>query len=435
MIAQTKQYFRRLLRPGTGATLLLCGALLTSCAGFPLPIVSVTPTATARPTPTPTATPTPTPTPTATARPTLTPTATPTPAPTPTPIPAPGVGWVATVLGIGVSTSAKGMISETVQNYDPTTRRGRIIVTPPAGSGVVLFDISPNGRELAYAVETGFGATCYVAALDGSGSHAVAQIALGAGAAWEHDSRHLALSDGMHIILVDTVTGGQQTLTTFGGTPMFFSPNDAVLYYTTTTMGSSPGPLYTTTLFAVALATPQAPWQIVRIVGNLNPGFGLGAADYQFPTMLLPGPDGQTIYYYNPYLGIGVGGIYAVSVNGGTPRLIRSVGYPEGFAGSGALIAILPAPHGMELVELGASPAQDRVLIANIMPTPNTGFVPIVAVRPYGDAALAAGEVFAQGTFTAYVWYANLVTGQMSLVIRQPDIALFAIDGWDIVAP
>lgn len=86
-------------------------------------------------------------------------------------------------------------------------------------------------------------------------------------------------------------------------------------------------------------------------------------------------PDGQTIYYCNTGP-VGTAGLYAVNSDGTHSRILRQStngsdcgsGSPVGFAADNGLVVMAHLNGKFELIELGATPQQDRVMLADAAP-------------------------------------------------------------------
>ncbi|HEV2662216.1 MAG TPA: hypothetical protein VGU68_16530 [Ktedonobacteraceae bacterium] len=159
-------------------------------------------------------------------------------------------------------------------------------------------------------------------------------------------------------------------------------------------------------------------------------------------------PDGGTIYYRN--MGpAGEPGIYAVNSDGTNLRNLRptndatyNTGIPIGFAADNSLVIMRNVKGKFQIVQLGATPRQDRILQANAAPGAASLCDPsykgsgiticdkYIALAPYSHA-IVVQSTLANGMRQLRV--TNLITGQQQLLHPRylPAGAPVQLPGWD----
>jgi hypothetical protein len=153
-------------------------------------------------------------------------------------------------------------------------------------------------------------------------------------------------------------------------------------------------------------------------------------------------PDGMTVYYKN--LGpVGREGVSAASSDGTSSEVIRSNGQPIGYSQDDSLVIMRLVDQKFEVVQLGAAPAQDRVLLADAAPGASSLCNPSffvtqlicdttnVALAPYGHA-LAVIASYPDGS--RKVWTDDLTTGKQVMMMQPDDDIAMMIPGWDRMA-
>ena len=159
-------------------------------------------------------------------------------------------------------------------------------------------------------------------------------------------------------------------------------------------------------------------------------------------------PDGKTIYYNNSGP-IGVPGIFAVNSDGTNSRNMRptndatyNTGVSIGFAADNSLVIMRNVGGKFQVVQLGATPQQDRILLANAAPGATTlcdpsyqgsGFTICdqnIALAPYSHA-IVVQSTLANGT--RQLWVTDLLTGKQQLIhpLAFTNGAPVQLLGWD----
>jgi Tol biopolymer transport system component len=161
----------------------------------------------------------------------------------------------------------------------------------------------------------------------------------------------------------------------------------------------------------------------------------------------LMSPDGKTIYYRNLDRSRPLG-IYAVNVDGTQTRLVRPSSdasafstLPVGFGAQNSLIVMSRVGTKFQLVQLGATPRQDRVLVANVAngatslcAADNTthGFCSgNILLSPDAQAIVVYG-ILPNGH--DQLWVTNVQTGKQMIIptnSNQPHGAQLL--GWDMI--
>jgi hypothetical protein len=153
-------------------------------------------------------------------------------------------------------------------------------------------------------------------------------------------------------------------------------------------------------------------------------------------------PDGNTVYFANTIGPAGNPGIYAVNSDGTNMRLLRQYpfGTPIGYAADNSLVIMRIENGTFQVLKLGATTQQDRVVLNNAAPgatalcaTTSVGANPICsadfALAPYGHALVVQG-LYPDGTYK--VWSNDLTTGKQMAVPTLSGIHTpIQLIGWD----
>jgi Tol biopolymer transport system component len=254
---------------------------------------------------------------------------------------------------------------------------------------------------------------------------------------WTSDSRHvLVLDSDKGVSLVDTQTGKAQRVLSlpYRASNITVPVIDSLVYsrdnYIYFFGGRTTGPCARVLCRVSLTGKPQiTPLPQIFSSGNF-----------------LMSPDGKTIYYHNVYQS-GPQGIYAMNADGTHNRLVRLVKSTPGtlplqlgFGAHNELIFIHQVGTKFQLVQLGATPRQDRVLVADVAPGLSslcgTGYT-YPDVCP-GSVMLSpdAHAIVAYGTAPNghdQFWVTNLQTGQQRAIAvvnsnQRHDVTLL---GWD----
>jgi hypothetical protein len=260
---------------------------------------------------------------------------------------------------------------------------------------------------------------------------------------WTSDSRHVLVLDvDKGVSLVDTQTGKAQRLLSlpYRAGSITVSVIDHLVYYRDNYIyvwGGRTGPCALALCRVSLTGKPQiTPFPQISSLDNF-----------------LMSPDGKTIYYHNEYQS-GPQGIYAMNADGTHNRLVRAVmstfgTYPLqlGFGAHNELIYIHKIGTKFQLVQLGATPRQDRVLLANAAPGATSlcgssyydagviGLCPeSIQLSPDAQSIVVDGAL--PGGHDQF-WVTNLQTGQQRVIavinakLNQPHSVHLL--GWDVL--
>jgi hypothetical protein len=136
-------------------------------------------------------------------------------------------------------------------------------------------------------------------------------------------------------------------------------------------------------------------------------------------------PSGKTIYYTCG----SQNALYAVNTDGSNMHLLcNNTGWLIGYAADNSLLTLKNVGARYQVVKLGATPAQDRVLLDNLAPGAAYIAQDSVAVAPYGRV-LVARAMYADGH--EELWYGDLTSGRQSRLTIPAGAKLLALKGWD----
>jgi len=152
-------------------------------------------------------------------------------------------------------------------------------------------------------------------------------------------------------------------------------------------------------------------------------------------------PDGSTVYFKvaGP---AGPPGIYAVNSDGTGGTVLRPDGTPIGYAADDSLVIMREVNHQFEVVQLGATPRQDRVLVKDVAPgaaslcDPTFGADTIcdttnIALSPLGHALIVIAS-YPDGS--RKVWSDDLTTGKQFVMLTPSSNEGVIVPGWDRIA-
>ncbi|MEO6892376.1 MAG: hypothetical protein ABI456_21935, partial [Ktedonobacteraceae bacterium] len=346
--------------------------------------------------------------------------------PTPTPSP---VGWN----GVIVSSSPLPVSPTSpldVENYNyldghhqaPGSSTGHTL--PP---GAQLDGISPGGVNLAYHLFSG-GRTVYsTLSLDQTFpvvDNFYSMSGQGGNAVWM-DSHTLLVNAVNTIVKVDIQTNTESIVLASLGTPHLVFYRAPFLYF----IGGETRE--TGALYRISIAGGQ-PLQLVTMP---SPG----------STFWLS-PDGRTVYYVNKGAG-GLAGIYAVYSNGMNLHRLRGDGVPIGYAPDNSLIIMRQVGVQFEVVQLGATPQQDEVLLSNVAPpgavslcgtAVPVGIMPIcnsdIALAPYAHA-LVIQAYYKDGTHKVISYDLDSPSQEGTLLLTADSHTQVQLIGWDQLPP
>jgi hypothetical protein len=274
----------------------------------------------------------------------------------------------------------------------------------------MLYQVTEDGQTYFYTLNL-LPATGYFYELDENDA---------LNAIWMPDNQHVLIgTQSSGVIMVDTQTGQSQpflpNLKT-GGLKFY---RNGYLYF----LGSN-------NLVAGALYRVNMQSGIVQQVAGRSAN-----GDYWLS------PDGLTVYYHGSGP-VNRAGIYAASSDGTSSQVLRTDGgMPIGYAPDNSLVVMRHVGHAFEVIQLGATPAQDRTLLYDAAPGATSLCNPSmmmvicdttnVALAPLSHALVVVAS-YPDGS--RKVWSDDLVTGKQ-FVLMQPDSNTnVSVPGWDRIA-
>jgi Tol biopolymer transport system component len=308
--------------------------------------------------------------------------------------------------------NATGQIS--ISNYHDASGELQSLISG-LPSTTQIDGVSPDGKTLAYHIPNNDHTIYYLLAL--SGAQGIPQMLYSASG-----NAGNAIWDSNRTLLINTPRGVVEVNSGSSTQRMLFPqlPDARLAFY------------YDTYLYFVGkVHTPDEALYRIQI-GHTTP---------QEVTPLTPGssfwlsPDGRTIYYLNH--GSGPAGIYATDSDGQNLHRLRPVGVPIGYAEDNSLITLRYTGRSFEVVQLGLTPAQDRLLLPEVAPSavslcataskPEPGEIcdNSVALAPYGHL-LAVEASYADGSYQLLTY--NLDNGQQISSQRIPASQLIGYD-------
>jgi hypothetical protein len=362
---------------------------------------------------------------------------------TPSPSLPPGQsgGWNSFLLAFPVQSSLGQR--EAVLNGDNTNAKSEMLTQAPLMNP--QFDgIAPDGRDLLYQW-VNHGQTRYTALLTAGPGPGFFYTQPGSGnAIWLTDSRHaLVLDQRKGVVKVDVQTGQAQQILSNPFTPtgqtgpsqvtigQLVFVADGFLYFIGAGGGACMG-----ALCRVPLGASHPP--VTQLSGR------------QMTTTYWLSPDRTTIYYWQTGP-VGVPGIHALRVDGTHAVIVRpgnglddGSGIPIGFARDGSLIIMRAVSGTFQVVQVGATPPQDRILLADAAPGARSLCPPSVQGNsaPLCDQnsilAPDAHAIVVQSTSATgaqQLWSTDLITGKQQLLHMQslPSNTPVHLLGWDLL--
>jgi hypothetical protein len=313
--------------------------------------------------------------------------------------PAPVAGWSSVVM-----TFVRGN-SLMVVNEDPADNTGVTLASVPTPKTADLDSISHDGQRLLYRIynsqqtKTTYtfqpqspGPALYI--LAGKGGHTV----------WSTDDRYVFISAPRGVRQVDARSGAlvREIL------PSTPSP-DIRFYYG--------GFLY----YLVSQNGIAGVLNRVNITGGATQSVTTCPLGHDFWLS----PSGKTIYYYCD----GQNALYAVNTDGSNANIVRNnAGWLIGYATDNSLLTLRNVGARYQVVKMGTTPAQDRVLLDGLAPGAAYIAPGSVAVAPYGRA-LVARAIYADGH--EELWYGDLTSGKQFRLSIPAGAKLLALKGWD----
>jgi len=290
--------------------------------------------------------------------------------------------------------------------------------------------ISPDGKDVLYSVTTNNYVQFYTALSPRPSTGFFYEVSsrsayLTGNVIWMSDSRHALVLDPVKgVWSVDVQTGqAQQVLSlpfsssngTVDGIQQLLAYRDGYLYFQGGGGGYCIG-----AICRVQLNTTH--WVVTQYSSRQT-----GNSDF------LLSPDGGTIYYCNTGPA-GQAGLYAVNSDGSHSRILRasSTGSdcggvtPIGFAQDNGLVVMSDINGKFEVLELGTTPQQDNLILADAAPGANSLCASSneesfsanvcsqdVALAPYSHALVVQGKL-PDGTLQ--LWGTDLITGQQHVL-------------------
>ncbi|HEV2471375.1 MAG TPA: hypothetical protein VGS41_01840, partial [Chthonomonadales bacterium] len=278
----------------------------------------------------------------------------------------------------------------------------------------MLYQVNVNGQTLFYTLDQ-LQTTGYFYELD-------QEDALNA--LWLPDNQHvLVATSNSGVIMVDTLSGQSQPFLPDLQTNGLKFYRDGYLYF----LGGAD--------------------RVVDALYRINVGSGLvqQVAGRSIGGNFWLSPDGQTVYYNTVNtLGIATArsGIYAASSDGAGGQVLRPDGQPIGYAPDDSLVVLRQIGRDFEVVQLGATPAQDRLLFANAAPGATSLCVPalIMAIMCGSTNIALAPLSHALAVIASYpdgsrkVWSDDLVSGKQMVLMQPASGTNVMVPGWDRIA-
>ncbi len=301
-------------------------------------------------------------------------------------------------------------------------------VVPKAQFG----SIAPNGKDVLYQTALNDHTQYYTTLAPRPGTGFFYEVHNSApnfsgNAIWMPDSRHaLVLNPLSGVWSVDVQTGQAQKVVslpvsgqggTVDGIQQLLAYRDGYIYFQGGGGGYCIGAICR---LQISTSHPTITQYSARQTGNSN---------------FLLSPDGRTIYYCNTGPA-GQGGLYVVNSDGTNSRILRQSATgsdcgsasPVGFAQDNGLVAVNHINGKFEVVELGATPQQDRVLLADAAPGATSLCVPgntndqpfsqdvcpaEIALSPYAHGLVVQGTL---PNGTLQLWATDLTSGKQQVI-------------------
>ncbi len=289
-----------------------------------------------------------------------------------------------------------------IVNYDPLSGKRVALAESSYPAGTTMYGVAHTGNAVLYSVYDGTetvywlrSATTLVAFYRVAGR--------GLQAVWSTDDHYIFIGTAQGVVMFDVLHGTSQRILAQLLSPQLVFAYANYLYYQDG-LGGTTGNLKRIDINggSIQTVTPCA-----------------SAQPFWFS------PTGKTVYYQcqgrNTY--------YAANMDGTQAVLLRAnVGQVIGYTADNALLTLQHVNGTNQVVQLGATQAQDHVLLSSLAPGVSTLTVAQVGVAPYGSA-LVATTVAADGT--AKLWYADLATGQQPQPVVIQGVTMLQQNGWD----
>lgn len=346
------------------------------------------------------------------------------------------VGWDSFMLGAQTGDSQYIILNS---NLNDKTEALTQYVLPKVQFGT----IAPSGKDVLYW-QVANGQTQFFTIFSGKSPHPFYtepnnSPALSGSAIWMSDSRHvLVLNPLSGIWQVDVQSGQAEKVLSLpvsglDGIGVLLAYHDGYVYFQGAGGGDCLGAICRLQL---GVSHPTLTHYSARQTGRSD---------------FLLSPDARTIYYCNTGPA-GAGGLYAVNSDGTHSRILRQsatgadcgTGAPVGFAADNGLVVMAHVNGKFELIELGATPQQDHVLLADAAPgasslCASSDEQPFskdvcpqdVALAPYSHA-LVVQAVMPNGKLQ--LWGTDLTTGKQQVLHPTNSSQPVQLLGWDQMA-
>jgi hypothetical protein len=343
-------------------------------------------------------------------------------------------GWNSFMIGFHAGTNQGGVLNVDYTNGKSEALTQYVLYNPEYDG------IAPNGKNLLYQQSMN-GLTQYYTIFPAqTGGARFLYTQKGAGnAIWMPDSRHiLVLNQNTGVTEVDTATNHVQKVLALPYTDLKGTYLDRIEALTFTNAGF---------LYFVGSGGGPCIGALCRIQLNTHNAAITRLSSRQTGATFWLSPDGRTIYYRNTGPA-GAPGIYAVNSDGTHTRILRSGdplgnnGVPIGFAADNSLVIMRHVGSKFQVVTLGATAGQDRVLLPDAAPGAvllcdpsykGSGITICdqnIALAPYGHAIIVQGTL---ANNKRILWSTNLVTGKQLRIRPLSLTAGVAVQllGWD----
>jgi predicted heme/steroid binding protein len=339
----------------------------------------------------------------------------------PTAAPAAYQGWNGLVIITGAGAVFNVIYSYNYQNGDHRK-------LAQSGAAMQFDGVGSAGRNMLYhVVQDGYTLYYTLSLLPSTGFFYELDADNALNAIWMPDNVHVLIATvSSGVIMVNTQTGQSQPfLPTLKTSGLKFYRGD-YLYF----LGGAGRPA--NMLFRVNVKSGL----VQQVAGRAMDG------DFWLS------PDGSTVYYDSAspagtsHSPAGRAGIYAASSDGTSSQALRTGAQPIGYAPDDALVVMRQVNQAFEVIQLGATPAQDRVLLADAAPGATSLCNPSftaqsicgstnIALAPFSHALVVIAS-YPDGS--RKVWSDDLVTGRQFVLMQPTTDTSVMIPGWDTIA-
>ncbi len=293
-----------------------------------------------------------------------------------------------------------------VANFDPVSGRSVELASVPTTSAV-LESIAHNGYSLVYAVYNQ-SKTSYILLTHSTVQLLYTTAGQGGNAIWSTDDQRVFISTPTGIVQVDVTTGVVQHI--LPEIKPIASPAIPYLQY------------YRNGYLYVFNSSNGLAGSLERV--NLKDGTMQTVTNCDATKHFWLSPYNNSLYYTC----LGQNALYAVNNDGSNPHMVRmQVGQLVGYASDGSLLALSDVNGVFQLVKLGATSAQDQVLVSNIAPNARVVDMVNVAVSPYGETMV----VKASNTSGQVLWYDDIARGVQHALALPTGATSVKVFGWD----